>query len=65
MKKRKGLIAAVVFIILVTAINQFLNYALVQPGLGRTMFYAAVKIMIMNVLFLVHHMEVMALTAAK
>ena len=39
MKKRKGLIAAVVFIILVTAINQFLNYALVQPGLGRTMFY--------------------------
>ena len=27
MKKRKGLIAAVVFIILVTAINQFLNYA--------------------------------------
>ena len=39
MKKRKGLIAAVVFIILVTAINQFLNYALVQPGLGRIMFY--------------------------
>ena len=32
MKKRKGLIAAVVFIILVTAINQFLNYALVQPN---------------------------------
>lgn len=64
MKKRKGLIAAVVFIILVTAINQFLNYALVQPGLGRTMFYEC-KIMIMNVLFLVHHMEVMALTAAK
>ena len=64
MKKRKGLIAAVVFIILVTAINQFLNYALVQPDLVGQCFMS-VKIMIMNVLFLVHHMEVMALTAAK
>lgn len=39
MKKRKKLVLAAVFVVLVFLINQLLNYMLVQPGLARTIFY--------------------------
>lgn len=39
MKKRKAVILAAVFLMLVIAANSLLNYLLVQPGLSRTIFY--------------------------
>ena len=38
MKKRKGLILAAVFVVLVVLLNNLFNFMLVQPGLTRTMF---------------------------
>jgi hypothetical protein len=39
MRKRRKAVLAVLFIVLVILLNQLLNYMLVQPGLGRTLFY--------------------------
>lgn len=41
MKKKKGIILAVVFLAVVILANMLLNFCLVQPGLGRTILHDA------------------------